>query len=344
MTYNNILETIGRTPLIRLNQITKGLLPAVFAKCEGFNPGHSAKDRIALHMIETAEAKGLLKPGGTLIEATSGNTGFSLAMVAAIKGYKCLLTLTSKVSKEKIDALEAMGAEVIVCPKEAKPDDPRSYYMMAEAKAREIPNSYYVNQNYDLENSNAHYLTTGPEIWEQTEGRITCLIASAGTGGTLSGTARYLKEKNPNIRIIAVDAYGSALKKYHETGIYDENEIYSYHIEGTGKNIIPDNVAFELVDKFVKVTDKESALRTRELALMEGIMAGYSSGAGVQALFQIAHELGRNDVAVLIFPDHGGKYLGKVFNDEWMRKQGFLPDAGVEEEALKPKASFSLSI
>lgn len=342
MTYNNILETIGRTPLIRLNQITKGLSPTVFAKCEGFNPGHSAKDRIAIHMIETAEAKGTLKPGGTLIEATSGNTGFSLAMVAAIKGYKCLLTVTSKVSQEKIDMLEAMGAEVIVCPKEAKPDDPRSYYMMAESKAREIPNSFYVNQNYDTENSKAHYLSTGPEIWEQTEGRITCLIASAGTGGTLSGTAQYLKEKNPNIRIIAVDAYGSALKKYHETGIYDENEIYSYHIEGTGKNIIPDNVSFELIDKFVKVTDKDSALRTRELALMEGIMAGYSSGAGVQALYQIADELGPHDVVVLIFPDHGSKYLGKVFNDEWMRKQGFLPE--LETEEMYPEASISLSI
>ena len=265
MTYNNILETIGRTPLIRLNKITKGLAPTVYAKCEGFNPGQSAKDRIALHMIEDAEDRGLLQPGGTLIEATSGNTGFALAMLAAVKGYKCVLTVTSKVSKEKIDALEAMGAEVVVCPKEAKPEDPRSYYKMAERLAKEIPNAFYVNQNYNTQNMKAHYKTTGPEIWEQTKGKITHLVASAGTGGTLSGTAAYLKEQNPGVRIIAVDAYGSVLKKYHETGIYDEKEIYSYQIEGTGKNIIPANVNFELIDKFVKVTDKESAFRTREL-------------------------------------------------------------------------------
>ncbi len=340
MTCNTILETIGRTPLIRLNRITKGLPSTVYAKCEGFNPGHSAKDRIALFMIEQAEAQGLLKPGGTLIEATSGNTGFSLAMIAAVKGYRCVLTVTSKVSKEKIDALEAMGAEVIVCPKEAKPNDPRSYYKMAERLAQEIPNAYYVNQNYNTWNMQAHYLSTGPEIWEQTEGKITHLIASAGTGGTLSGTAAYLKEQNPHVRIIAVDAYGSVLKKYHETGIYDEKEIYSYHIEGTGKNIIPGNCAFELIDKFVKVTDKDSAFRTRELARLEGIMAGYSSGAGVQALFQIQDELKENDMVVLIFPDHGSKYLGKVFNDEWMRQQGFIPDYDAEEDQPLPAPSF----
>ncbi len=341
MTYNNILETIGRTPLIRLNKLTKGLAPTVYAKCEGFNPGQSAKDRIALHMIEDAEAKGLLKPGGTLIEATSGNTGFALAMLAAVKGYHCVLTVTSKVSKEKIDALEAMGAEVVVCPKEAKPEDPRSYYKMAERLSKEIPDAFYVNQNYNTENLMAHYKSTGPEIWEQTEGKITHLVASAGTGGTLSGTAAYLKEKNPDIRIIAVDAYGSVLKKYHETGIYDEKEIYSYRIEGTGKNIIPANVNFELIDKFVKVTDRESAFRTRELAKMEGILAGYSSGAAVQALYEIQDEFKKDDVVVLIFPDHGSKYLGKVFNDEWMREQGFIPDYDSEEDQPLPAPSFS---
>ena len=331
MTYNSILETIGRTPLIRLNKITQGLAPTVYAKVEGFNPGQSAKDRIALHMIEEAEKSGRLKPGGTIIEATSGNTGFSLAMIATIKGYKCVLTVTSKISKEKKDALEAMGAEVIVCPKEAKAEDPRSYYRTAERKAREIENSLYVNQNFNTQNARAHYLSTGPEIWEATDGRVTCLIASAGTGGTLSGTAQYLKEMNPDVRVIGVDAYGSVLKKYHETGEYDEREIYSYLIEGTGKNIIPANIAFELVDKFVKITDKDAALRARELALMEGILAGYSSGGGIQAFLQIADEFTKDDIVVIILPDHGSKYLGKVFNDEWMREQGFfVPDENGE--------------
>ncbi|MEY3367610.1 MAG: hypothetical protein RI973_765 [Bacteroidota bacterium] len=340
MTYNNILEAIGHTPLVRLNKITGGMAPTVYAKCEGFNPGQSAKDRIALHMIEEAEKAGKLKQGGTLIEATSGNTGYSLAMVAAVKGYKCVLTVTSKVSKEKIDSLEAMGAEVIICPKEAKPEDPRSYYKVAERKAREIPNSLYLNQNFNTQNARAHYLSTGPEIWEQTAGKITYLIASAGTGGTLSGTAQYLKEKNPNIKIIGVDAYGSALKKYHETGEYDEREIYSYQIEGTGKNIIPGNCTFELIDKFIKVTDRESALRTRELALVEGIFAGYSSGAGIQALIQMQEEFTKDDVVVLIFPDHGSKYLGKVFNNQWMEEQGFLHEIYEEMKEPVPTPAF----
>ncbi len=339
MTYNSILETIGRTPLIRLNKITEGLAPTVYVKAEGFNPGQSAKDRIALHMIEEAEKSGRLKKGGTIIEATSGNTGFSLAMIAAIKGYKCVLTVTSKISKEKKDSLEAMGAEVIVCPKEAKAEDPRSYYKVAERKARETKDSLYVNQNFNTQNARAHYLSTGPEIWEQTKGKISCLIASAGTGGTLSGTAQYLKEKNPKVRVIGVDAYGSALKKYHETGEYDETEIYSYLIEGTGKNIIPANCAFELVDKFVKITDKDAALRARELALMEGILAGYSSGGAIQALLQIRGEFTKNDVVVIILPDHGSKYLGKVFNDEWMREQGFLDDVYAEENEPVPMPS-----
>ncbi len=344
MTYNSILEAIGRTPLIRLNRITQTIAPTVYVKCEGFNPGQSAKDRIALHMIEEAERLGRLKPGGTLIEATSGNTGFSLAMVAAVKGYKCVLTLTSKVSKEKIDSLEAMGAEVIICPKEAKPEDPRSYYKVAERKAREIPNSLYINQNFNTENARAHYLTTGPEIWEQTGGKITALIASAGTGGTLSGTAQYLKEQSPSVRIIGVDAYGSALQKYHETGEYDEKEIYSYEIEGTGKNIIPANCNFELIDKFVKVTDRESALRARELAMMEGIFAGYSSGGGIQALLQIQDEFTKDDVVVIILPDHGSKYLGKVFNDQWMESKGFLTDVYEEMEEPLPLPAFIPSV
>lgn len=344
MTYNSILETIGRTPLIRLNKITLGLAPTVYVKVEGFNPGQSAKDRIALHMIEEAEKSGRLKPGGTIIEATSGNTGFSLAMIAAIKGYKCVLTVTSKISKEKKDSLEAMGAEVIVCPKEAKAEDPRSYYRVAERKAREIKNSLYVNQNFNTQNARAHYLSTGPEIWEETKGKITCLIASAGTGGTLSGTAQFLKEKNADIRIIGVDAYGSALKKYHETGEYDEREIYSYQIEGTGKNIIPGNCAFELIDRFVKITDKDAALRARELAMMEGIMAGYSSGAGIQALLQIQEEFTADDIVVIILPDHGSKYLGKVFNDEWMREQGFLDDVYAEQAEPVPMPSSAPTI
>jgi len=326
MTCNSILETIGKTPLIKLNKITRDLAPVVYAKVEGFNPGHSAKDRIALYMVEQAEKKGLLQAGGTLIEATSGNTGFSLAMIAAIKGYKCVLTVSSKISNEKVNMLEALGAEVVICPKEAKPLDPCSYYEMAKRLAKEIPNSLYVNQNFNSENSHAHYLTTGPEIWRQTKGKITCLVASTGTGGTLSGTAQYLKEQNPDIRIIAVDAYGSVLKKYHETGIYDEKEIYSYRIEGTGKNIIPANVSFDIIDKFVKVTDKDAAFRTRELAQMEGVFAGYSSGAGIQCLFEIEEEFSKDDLVVVILPDHGSKYLGKVFNDAWMRQEGFLTD------------------
>ena len=339
MTYNSILETIGQTPLIRLNKITKGLAPTVYVKVEGFNPGQSAKDRIALHMIEEAEKSGRLKPGGTIIEATSGNTGFSLAMIAAIKGYKCVLTVTSKISKEKKDSLEAMGAEVIVCPKEAKADDPRSYYMTAERKAREIKNSLYINQNFNTQNARAHYLSTGPEIWKQTKGKVSCLIASAGTGGTLSGTAQYLKEMNPEVMVIGVDAYGSALKKYHETGEYDEEEIYSYLIEGTGKNIIPANCAFELVDKFVKITDKDAALQARELALKEGIFAGYSSGGGIQAFMQISDEFTKDDIVVIILPDHGSKYLGKIFNDDWMREQGFLVDLYASEMEPMPMPS-----
>jgi cystathionine beta-synthase len=324
MVFNNILETIGKTPLIRLHNIVSHIPATVYAKVEAFNPGLSAKDRIAMHMIERAERLGKLKPGGTVVDATSGNTGFSLAMVCAIKGYRCVLTVTSKISEDKLNNLKAMGAEVILCPQDAKPTDPNSYYRKAEQLAREIPGAYYVNQNFNPENGEAHYLSTGPEIWEQTQGKITWLIGSTSTGGTLCGSARYLREQNPNLHVIGVDAYGSVLKKYHETGIYDENEIYSYRIEGTGKNIIPENIDFDLINRFEKVTDKESALRARELARKEGMMVGYSSGAALQCLEQIKHELTPDDVVVLIFADHGSKYVTKVFSDQWMVAQGFL--------------------
>lgn len=331
MVFNNILETIGKTPLIRLNNVVSSIPAAVFAKIEAFNPGLSAKDRIALHMIERAERLGQLKAGGTVVDATSGNTGFSLAMVAAIKGYKCVLTVTSKISEDKLNNLRAMGADVIMCPQDAKPNDPNSYYRRAEQLAKEIPGAYYVNQNFNPDNADAHYLTTGPEIWEQTEGRITHLIGSASTGGTLCGSGRYLREQNPDLKVIAVDAYGSVLKKYHETGLYDEQEIYSYRIEGTGKNIIPANVDFELIDRFVKVTDQDSALRARELARQEGLLVGYSSGAALQCLQQIQNELTENDLAVLIFADHGCKYVSKIFSDKWMLEQGFLQEKEVPE-------------
>ncbi|MBK8557828.1 MAG: cysteine synthase family protein [Lewinellaceae bacterium] len=335
MVYNNILETIGKTPLVRLHNIVSHIPAKVYAKLESFNPGLSAKDRIALHMIERAERLGQLLPGGTVVDATSGNTGFSLAMVSAIKGYRCVLTVTNKISEDKLNNLRAMGAEVILCPKDAKPDDPRSYYKMAESLAKQIPGAWYVNQNFNTDNGEAHYLSTGPEIWEQTDGEITYLIGSASTGGTLCGSGRYLREQKPEMNMIAVDAYGSVLKKYHETGVYDPNEIYSYNIEGTGKNIIPANVDFELVDRFVKVTDKDSAFKARELARSEGILAGYSSGATLQCLEQIKDELTEDDVVVLIFADHGSKYVTKVFNDEWMRQQGFMP-AETPQETPKP--------
>ncbi len=324
MHCESVLATIGNTPLIRLSRIGHNLPATVFGKVEAFNPGQSAKDRIALYMVEQAERSGKLQPGGTIIEATSGNTGYSLAMVSSLKGYKCVLTVTSKASREKIALLRSMGAEVVVCPADAEPEDPRSYYSRAEQLAREINNSYYLGQNFNLNNSRAHYHTTGPEIWQQTQGRITHFVCCAGTGGTLSGTARYLKERNPNIRIIGVDAYGSVLRKYWQTGLFDKNEIYSYKIEGLGKTIIPDNVAFDLIDEFIKVTDRDSAHRTRQLAAQEGLLVGYSSGAAMQCVFKLKHQLKPEDVVVVLFPDHGTRYLGKVYNDEWMRQQGFL--------------------
>lgn len=324
--YQNILETIGNTPMIFLRQASEDLQTQVWAKVESFNPGMSAKDRIALYMIEQAEKSGRLKPGGTLIEATSGNTGFSMAMIAAIKGYKCMLTLTSKVSEEKINLLKAMGAEVVICPKEAKPESPESYYKRAEQLAEEIENSLYLNQNYNTENLQAHYLSTGPEIWHQSDGLITHLVGSTGTGGTLCGSAQFLKEKNPEVQIVGVDAYGSVLKKYWETKVYDESEISSYRIEGTGKNIIPANVDFSVIDQYEKVRDEAAAHRARSIALTEGMMVGYSSGANVEALYQMKGQFKDDDFVVVFICDHGSRYLGKIFNDDWMRDQGFMSE------------------
>ncbi len=320
----SVMEAIGNTPMIRLEKASLDLNTEVWAKIEAFNPGASAKDRVAKYMIEQAEAQGLLKPGGTIIEATSGNTGYSLAMIAAIKGYRCVLTVTSKISQEKINLLKALGAEIVICPKDAKPDSPESYYKKAEALAKEIPNSVYLNQNFNTDNMDAHYYSTGPEIWEQSEGRITHFIGSTGTGGTVSGIARYLKEQNDRIKIIGVDAYGSVLTKYWQTGKYDPSEIASYRIEGTGKNIIPKNVRFDLIDHYEKVPDREAAFRTRELAEVEGLMMGYSSGANLQALYQMTGQFQPDDFVVVIFHDHGSRYLGKVYNDEWMKEQGWM--------------------
>jgi len=324
MYFENLLATIGNTPLIKLSRICKDIPGTILGKVEAYNPGHSAKDRIALYMVEEAERKGKLKPGSTIVEATSGNTGFSLAMVCALKGYKCVLTVTSKSSKEKVYLLRALGAEVVVCPADAEPEDPASYYMRAEQLARDIPNSYYLGQNWNKDNSDAHYHTTGPEIWKQTEGKITHYVCCVGTGGTLSGTARYLKEQNPNIKIIGVDAYGSVLKKYWETSIFDKSEIHSWKVEGLGKTIIPDNVEFELIDEFIKVTDRSSADRARQLGRMEGLLLGYSSGSALQAVFQMKKQLKPDDVVVALFPDHGSRYVGKIYDDEWMKEQGFL--------------------
>lgn len=324
MFYENVLETIGKTPLIKLSNISKSIPATVFGKVEAYNPGQSAKDRTALHMVEQAEKRGELKPGSTIIEATSGNTGFSLAMVAAIKGYHCVLTVSSKASKEKLALLRSLGAEVVICPANVEPDDPRSYYSRAEQLAGEIPGAYYLAQNFNLDNQGAHFATTGPEIWEQTEGKITHYVCCAGTGGTLSGTAQFLKQQNPDVKIVAVDAYGSVLKKYWQTGEFDHNEIYPYKVEGLGKTIIPDNVDFSVIDQFVKVTDKDSALKVRELARKEGLLLGYSAGSAMQAVFEIQDQLTPDDVVVVLFPDHGTRYLGKVYSDEWMREQGFL--------------------
>ena len=324
--YNNILDTIGNTPMIRMNEIALDLPGTVLAKVEYFNPGNSVKDRMALQMLEDAEADGRLKPGGTVIECTSGNTGMGLALACIVKGYKLICTSSDKQSKEKFDVLRAMGSEVIVCPTNVAPDHPDSYYSVAERKSKEIPNSYWVNQYDNLSNRKAHYLTTGPEIWEQTEGKITHFVVGVGTGGTISGVGKYLKEKNPDIKIWGIDTYGSVFKKYHETGEFDEKEIYSYITEGIGEDILPANVDFDVIDHFEKVTDRDGARCTRELARKEGLFLGYSCGSAFQGLRQLKNELDENSVVVVLFHDHGSRYVGKVYNDDWMRDRGFLEE------------------
>jgi cystathionine beta-synthase len=331
---DNILEVIGHTPMVRLNRIVKGVKGTVYAKLETFNPGNSIKDRMAVRMIEDAERAGKLKPGGTIIEGTSGNTGMGLAIAAVVKGYKCIFTTTDKQSKEKADALKAFGAEVIVCPTNVAPEDPRSYYSVSSRLEKEVPNSWKANQYDNLSNSAAHYEQTGPEIWDQTDGRITHLVVGVGTGGTISGVGRFLKEKNPKIKVWGIDTYGSVFKKYKETGIFDKNEIYPYITEGIGEDFLPKNVDFAVIDRFEKVTDKDAALMTRRIAREEGIFAGNSAGSAVAGLLQLRDQFTREDVIVVIFHDHGSRYLGKMFNDEWMREKGFFEKTGMTARDL----------
>ncbi|UNY98000.1 cysteine synthase family protein [Zhouia spongiae] len=332
--YDNVLDLVGNTPLIKLNKIAENFHGNFYAKVEAFNPGHSTKDRIALYIIEQAEKKGILKPGDTIVETTSGNTGFSVAMVSIIKGYECILAVSSKSSKDKIDMLRAMGAKVYVCPAHVKADDPRSYYQVAKRIHEEMKGSVYINQYFNELNIDAHYNSTGPEIWNQTAGKITHLIACSGTGGTISGTSKFLKEQNPDIRIIGVDAYGSVLKKYHETREFDSNEIYPYRIEGLGKNLIPTATDFDVIDKFVKVTDEESAHTAREISRTEGMFVGYTSGAAWQAIKQLEQEgeFDENSNVVVIFPDHGSRYMSKIYSDDWMNDQGFFDSVNSDEE------------
>lgn len=323
--YNSIVETIGNTPLVKLNKVTKGIRGTILVKVEYFNPGNSVKDRIGIKMIEDAEKAGILKPGGTIIEGTSGNTGMGLALTAIAKGYKCIFTMSDKQSQEKINILKALGAEVVVCPTNVEPDDPRSYYSVAKRLNKEIPNSFYPNQYDNLSNTAAHYETTGPEIWKQTEGKITHYAAGVGTGGTICGVSKYLKERKPNVFTLGIDTYGSVFKKYKETGIFDENEIYPYLTEGIGEDILPKNVDFDLIDLFLKVTDKDAALMTRRLAREEGLFVGWSCGAAVYGALEYARQhLKDDDVMVIILPDHGTRYLNKIYNDEWMKNHGFL--------------------
>jgi len=322
--YKNILETIGNTPLVKLNKIVKDVDALVLAKVETFNPGNSVKDRMALKMIEDAEADGRLKPGGTIIEGTSGNTGMGLALAATLKGYKCIFVMADKQSKEKVDILRAVGAEVVVCPTAVEPEDPKSYYSVSKRLASEIPNAWYVNQYDNPSNALAHYESTGPEIWKQTDGKITHFVVGVGTGGTISGTAKYLKEKNPNIKVWGIDTYGSVFKKYHETGIFDENEIYPYVTEGIGEDILPKNVNFDVIDGFEKVTDKDGAIYTQKLALDEGLFVGNSAGSAIKGLLQLKHHFSKDDVVVVLFHDHGSRYVGKMFNNDWMKKMGYI--------------------
>ncbi len=325
MYYNSIIETIGNTPLVKINRLTEGIKGTVLAKVEYFNPGNSVKDRMAIKMIEDAEKEGKIKPGGTIIENTSGNTGMGLALAAIAKGYKCIFTMADKQSKEKIDILKAVGAEVVVCPTNVPPDDPKSYYSVARKLSKEIPNSFFPNQYDNLSNRQAHYETTGPEIWEQTEGKITHFAAGVGTGGTICGASKYLKEKNSSITTVGIDTYGSVFKKYKETGVFDEKEIYPYLTEGIGEDILPENVDFSLIDQIIKVTDKDAALMTRKLSKKEGLFIGWSCGAAMHGALEYAREhLKEDDLMVVILPDHGTRYLGKVYNDDWMRNHGFL--------------------
>ena len=337
--YNNILETIGNTPIVRLNKLTKGVKATILAKVETTNPGNSVKDRMAVKMVEDAEKAGLIQPGSTIIEGTSGNTGMGLALACIIKGYKLICVLNDKQSKEKMDILRAVGAEVVVCPTAVEPTDPRSYYSVSKRLAKEIPNSWYVNQYDNLSNRIAHYEQTGPEIWEQTDGKITHFVVGVGTGGTISGVGKYLKEKNPNIKIWGIDTYGSVFKKYKETGIFDENEIYPYITEGIGEDILPANVDFDIIDLFEKVTDKDAAIYTRKLAREEGIFVGNSAGAAIKGVLQLKEKLTEDDVVVVLFHDHGSRYVGKMFNDDWMRERGFLEeDLKTAEELIEKHA------
>ena len=324
MWYNNILETIGNTPLIKLNIVTKDLPCTVLAKVEYFNPGNSMKDRMAIKMLDVAEQEGKIKPGGTIIECTSGNTGMGLALAAVVKGYKCIFTTTDKQSKEKVDILKAVGAEVIVCPTNVEPDDPRSYYSVARRLAREIPNSFHFNQYDNLANRQAHYETTGPEIWEQTNGKITHLVVATGTGGTITGMGMYLKEMNPNIQIWAIDVFGSLLKKYHDTGVLDMGEVHPYITEGIGEDFVPENYDMKVIDLFEQVNDKDGAVMARRISREEGIFIGYSAGTAVQGILQLKNKLKKDDVVVVIFNDHGSRYVAKIYNDQWMMERGFL--------------------
>ena len=335
--FDSVLQLVGNTPLIKLNKITAHIPGDFYAKVEAFNPGHSSKDRIALHIIEEAERAGVLKPGDTIIETTSGNTGFSIAMVSIIKGYECVLAVSSKSSPDKIDALKAMGAKVYVCPAHVSADDSRSYYSVAKRLHEEMKGSVYINQYFNESNIDAHFNTTGPEIWDQTEGTITHLIACSGTGGTISGTARFLKAQNKDINIIGIDAYGSVIQKYHETREFDSSEIYPYRIEGLGKNLIPTATDFDCIDKFVKVTDEESAHTAREIAQTEGLFVGYTSGAALQGIKQLAAqgEFDANSRVVVIFPDHGSRYMSKVYSDTWMRDQGFFDSQKEAAQAIE---------
>ncbi len=321
---DNILQTIGNTPMVELHKVVQGLPCRVLMKVETFNPGHSIKDRMALKMVEDAEADGRLKPGGTIIECTSGNTGMGLALAGCVKGYRCIFTTSDKQSKEKLDILRAMGAEVIVCPTNVSADDPRSYYSVAERVSQEIPNSFWFNQYDNLSNRKAHYESTGPEIWKQTDGQLTHLVVGVGTGGTISGTGQYLKEQNPDIQVWGIDTYGSVFKKYHETGEFDEQEIYPYITEGIGEDILPKNVDFKVIDRFEKVTDKDGAVMARRLAREEGLLLGYSAGSAVAGLLQLKDELKPDDLVVVVIHDHGSRYIGKIYNDDWMRDRGFL--------------------